>query len=120
MKLCNAFILLIISFLFEASGQDYFFRQYTNEEGLHHSFIYSINQDSDGYIWLGTGEGLYRFNGFDFEYFTTENGLADNFVTEIFRDQSGKLWIGHQNGSVSVLSGDHLGNYPEPGSGKHK
>jgi len=106
MKLCNAFILLIIFFLFEASGQDYFFRQYANEEGLHHSFIYSINQDSDGFIWLGTGEGLYRFNGFDFEYFTTENGLADNFVTEIFRDQSGKLWIGHQSGSVSVLSGD--------------
>jgi ligand-binding sensor domain-containing protein len=100
------FLILIIAISFEASGQDYFFRQYTNEEGLHHSFIYSINQDSDGFIWLGTGEGLYRFNGFDFEYFTIDDGLADNFVTKIFRDKSGKLWIGHQSGSVSVLSGN--------------
>ena len=100
------FLLLIIAISFEASGQDYFFRQYTNEEGLYHSFIYSINQDSDGFIWLGTGEGLYRFNGFDFEYFTIDNGLADNFVTKIFRDHSGKLWIGHQSGSISVLSGN--------------
>ncbi len=100
------FLLLIFAISFEASGQDYFFRQYTNEEGLYHSFIYSINQDSDGFIWLGTGEGLYRFNGFDFEYFTIDDGLADNFVTKIFRDKSGKLWIGHQSGSVSVLSGN--------------
>ena len=101
----NTLLLLIITVSFEASGQDYFFRQYTNEEGLYHSFIYTINQDSDGFIWLGTGEGLYRFNGFDFEYFTTEDGLADNFVTDIFRDNVGRLWIGHQSGSVSVLSG---------------
>ena len=101
----NIILLLIIAFSFEASGQDYFFRQYTNEEGLHHSFIYSIDQDSDGFIWVGTAEGLYRFNGFDFEYFTTEEGLADNFVAKIFKDKGGKMWIGHQNGSVSVLSG---------------
>ncbi len=101
----NTFLLLIIAVAFEASGQDYFFRQYTNEEGLYHSFIYSIDQDSDGFIWVGTAEGLYRFNGFDFEYFTTEDGLADNFVTKIFRDKDGKLWIGHHSGSISVLSG---------------
>jgi ligand-binding sensor domain-containing protein/serine phosphatase RsbU (regulator of sigma subunit) len=105
MKLLKTITLLIMTGSFGVSGQDYFFRQYTNEDGLYHSFIYAINQDIDGFLWLGTGEGLYRFNGFDFEYFTTEEGLADNFVTDIFRDTAGKLWIGHQSGSVSVLSG---------------
>ncbi|GAI49319.1 unnamed protein product, partial [marine sediment metagenome] len=50
-------------------------------------YSFSINQDSDEFIWLGTGEGLYRFNGFDFEYYTIDDGLADNFVTKIFRDK---------------------------------
>ena len=106
MKSILTFLILIIAFWFVASGQEYFFRQYSNEEGLQHSFIYSINQDDDGYLWIGTGEGLYRFNGLDFEYFTTKDGLADNFITEIFRDKGGILWIGHQNGSISALSGN--------------
>ena len=97
---------MCLSFSFGVYGQDYFFRQYSNEEGLNHSFIYDVNQDADGYLWIGTGEGLYRFDGFDFEYFTTENGLADNFISRIFRDKGGMLWIGHQNGAISARSGN--------------
>ena len=55
-------------------------------------------------MWIGTGEGLYQFNGIDFEYFTTEDGLADNFITVIFRDKRGNLWIGHQSGAISLYS----------------
>jgi ligand-binding sensor domain-containing protein len=75
MKSVLTFLILIIAHTFSVSGQDYYFRQYSSEEGLQHSFIYAIGQDVDGFMWIGTGEGLYRFNGLDFEYFTTENGL---------------------------------------------
>jgi ligand-binding sensor domain-containing protein/serine phosphatase RsbU (regulator of sigma subunit) len=108
MKFLNVCILLILFISLQTSGQDYFFRQYANESGLYHSFVYAINQDRDGFLWMGTGDGLYRFNGFEFEYFSSELGLAGNFVTNIFRDQDGKLWIGHQNGTVSVLSGKSI------------
>jgi ligand-binding sensor domain-containing protein len=108
MKLAATFILLLLVAFASVSGQDYFFRQYSNEEGLHHSFVYTINQDTEGYLWIGTGEGLYRFDGFDFKYFTTDDGLGDIFVTKIFRDKSGRLWIGHQNGVISILSEDEI------------
>ena len=88
MKPLFTFLILFIALSFKAAGQDYFFRQYAHEEGLLHPFVYSVNQDSDGFLWIGTGEGLYRFNGFDFEYFTTEHGMADNFITRIFRDKN--------------------------------
>jgi signal transduction histidine kinase/streptogramin lyase len=105
MKLATAFISLVLVAGTIASGQEFFFRQYTGEEGLIHSFIYDINQDPEGYMWIGTGEGLYRFDGLDFEYLTTEDGLGDNFITKIFKDKKGSLWIGHQNGVITTLSG---------------
>ena len=64
MKAPIFFLTLFLVFSFELPAQDYFFRQYTNEENFHHPFVYSINQDGDGFLWIGTGEGLYRFNGF--------------------------------------------------------
>ena len=109
MKSILTFLILHIALSFTASGQDYYFRQYSHEEGLQHSFIYAINQDVDGYLWAGTGEGLYRFNGIDFEYFTTEDGLANNFITVVFSDKRGNLWIGHQNGAISLYSGKKFG-----------
>ena len=108
MKVLKIAILISIFCSAGAFGQDYFFRQYSNEEGLYHSFIYDVNQDADGYLWIGTGEGLYKFDGLNFEYFTTENGLADNFITRIFRDKRGVLWIGHQNGAISAGSGKNF------------
>jgi len=113
-------ILLFFAASSSAAGQDYFFRQYNHEEGLQHSFVYAVNQDTDGFLWIGTGEGLYRFDGIEFEYFTSEDGLADNFITKIYRDKGGNLWIGHQSGAISFLSGNgfvvHEGNFESQGS----
>ena len=106
MKHCIIVLLFVITFAFQAAGQQYFFRQYTNTEGLLHSFVYDLNQDDKGYMWIGTPEGLYKFNGFDFEHFTVEDGLANDFVTRIFKDSSGKIWIGHQDGTVSLRTKD--------------
>lgn len=101
------FILLsLLTFAIEAAGQQYYFRQYTSTEGLHHSFVYDVNQDKDGYMWVGTPEGIYRFNGFDFELFTVDDGLAENFISRIYRDSDGRVWLGHQNGSLSLRLGN--------------
>ena len=102
MKLSILHLILFILLSQATSAQDYFFRQYNTEDGLQHPFIYTINQDNNGLLWIGTAEGLYRFNGFEFEYFASEDGLADNYVTKIFKDKTGKMWCGHQNGSISL------------------
>jgi ligand-binding sensor domain-containing protein/serine phosphatase RsbU (regulator of sigma subunit) len=84
--------------------QNYNFRNFNSEEGLTQSFIYSINQDSRGYLWVGTGNGLFRYNGFIFENYTTSDSLADNFISCSISDGE-CLWFGHNNGRLTYYNG---------------
>ena len=101
MKIKLGFVLLLTQVFLQLNGQDHFFRQYGSSDGLGNSFIYSISQGKDGYLWIGTAEGLYRFNGFEFQHFTDKDSLAENFITTIYKDFSGGLWLGHMNGGIT-------------------
>jgi len=88
-----------------ASPRDYDFRNFSSEDGLINPFIYSIIQDVQGYLWIGTGDGsMYRYNGFVFEYYSTSDSLKGNFITCGITDGE-KLWFGHMNGRISFYEG---------------
>ncbi|MCF8335874.1 MAG: SpoIIE family protein phosphatase [Bacteroidales bacterium] len=87
-------------------SQQYQFNHFGISEGLSQPFIYTINQDEQGFLWIGTSEGLFRFNGFQFKHFTSEDSLAGNFVTESLKDKNGNLWFGHMNGSITLYNGN--------------
>jgi ligand-binding sensor domain-containing protein/serine phosphatase RsbU (regulator of sigma subunit) len=55
-----------------------------------------------GYLWVGTGNGLSRYNGFIFESFPTSDSLANSFITCSISDGEG-LWFGHFNGGLSYF-----------------
>ncbi|MBI5010133.1 MAG: hypothetical protein HZB98_10920, partial [Bacteroidia bacterium] len=57
-----------------------------------------------GYLWIGTGEGLSRYNGFIIQSFTTADSLAENFVTSGIADGN-MLWFGHRNGGITFYNG---------------
>ncbi len=57
-------------------AQQYNFINYSIEDGLVQSQIRAINQDSDGYLWIGTLGGLSKFDGINFENFSTNDGGA--------------------------------------------
>lgn len=61
----------------------------------------AILQDQQGYLWFGTTEGLFRFDGVSHQQYTTADSLATNRVTALAEDTSGTLWIGHQDGQLS-------------------
>ena len=86
-------------------GQNYKFRKYGIQEGICHPFVYTINQDKNGYIWLGTGEGLCNFDGYNFTALPTADSVADDVVLVSFKDSLGNLWFGHNNGSISLYDG---------------
>jgi ligand-binding sensor domain-containing protein/serine phosphatase RsbU (regulator of sigma subunit) len=91
------FFLLSLSSL-KAAAQDYFFDNYGVKQGLSEQKVYTILQDSKDYIWLGTANGLSRFDGKKFDNFSTRDGLALGGVRCIMEDSLGYLWFGHMNG----------------------
>ena len=99
----NVFLLLLL--LLWAAGSSAIHYRLTHfglPDGLPQTFVYAIEQDTNGYLWMGTGEGLCRFNGLEFEVFTVNDSLAEDFVNVVHRDALGRLWIGHNQGGVSV------------------
>ncbi len=74
---------------------------YTMNDGLPSSQVYSAFQDSKGYMWFATDAGVSRFNGYEFENFNTNNGLTDNTVFLIREDQKGRIWFGTFNCQLS-------------------
>ncbi len=112
MKTRFCLLIILIQVFTQLDGQDYFFRQYGPTDGLGNSFIYSLNQSDDGYLWIGTAEGLYRFNGFKFQHYTDKDSLTENFITSIYKDISGGLWMGHMNGGITYFSDNRFKKFP--------
>ncbi|MCP4153470.1 MAG: hypothetical protein GY757_37430 [bacterium] len=80
----------------------YIHKAWSIEDGLPHSSVSSIIQTRDGYLWLGTAEGLVRFDGANFEIFGTQQveQIAGNFIAVLFEDSKGNLWIGTYGGGL--------------------
>jgi len=99
-------VLFLAAGLFsQTSAQVFKFRQYGIEDGICHPFVYSINQDKNGYLWLCTGEGLCRFDGEGFTGDFTSDSLPDAFVKSTYRDKAGNLWFGHNDGNMTYYDG---------------
>ena len=73
------------------------FKNITIENGLSQSTVETIYQDSKGYIWLGTNDGLNKYNGYTFEkYFHNiddENSLSSNYIVDVVEDNEGFIWV---------------------------
>jgi ligand-binding sensor domain-containing protein/signal transduction histidine kinase len=85
--------------------------QYTQDvwgmdAGLPQSSVTSIVQTPDGYLWMGTEEGLARFDGVRFTNFNTRNtpALRSNRISVLFVDSHNRLWIGTETGGITLFS----------------
>ncbi|HEY6552167.1 MAG TPA: two-component regulator propeller domain-containing protein, partial [Vicinamibacteria bacterium] len=80
---------------------------WTTREGLPQSSVESIAQTPDGYLWLGTQEGLAQFDGIRITVFDKSNtrALRHNRVTALLADRAGSLWVGTEGGGVARLRG---------------
>ncbi|MBK8874574.1 MAG: hypothetical protein IPN13_11870 [Bacteroidetes bacterium] len=74
-------------------AQQFNYIQYTKEQGLAGNIAYSITQDHQGFVWIGTENGVSRYDGHSFTNFTTEDGLTDNEVLQVICDSKGRVWF---------------------------
>jgi len=75
---------------------------YNLKDGLSSGIVINIEQDTKGFIWFSTADGLNRFDGNDFKVFKTDPtnkySLAGNFVQKVFKDSEGTLWVSSRTG----------------------
>ncbi len=99
------------------SSPDYIVRAFDTGDGLPQNSIISMVQTRDGYLWLGTINGLVRFDGMRFTVFDEENtpGLKSSPITCLFEDSRGDLWVGTQTAGTVVM---RQGRIVVPGKGE--
>lgn len=81
-----------------------------HSNGLPGTTISALLQSRDGYLWIGTGNGLARFDGVRFVTFDRRSHpkLLSNRIRTLFEDSRGRLWIGTEGGGVSILANGTL------------
>lgn len=87
------------------------------EDGLGQSTVEAIYQDSKGYIWLGTNDGLNKYDGYTFYTYSSDsnvnsNRIVSNYIITINEDKENNLWIGTTNGLSKInLATNKIENY---------
>ena len=81
-----------------AAAQQMPLRYYGQQNGLANLAITTMTRDHAGYLWIGTENGLFRYNGADFQRYGLAEGLDEPMVIAMLVDHEDKLWIGTQNG----------------------
>jgi ligand-binding sensor domain-containing protein/signal transduction histidine kinase len=102
---------VIAAFCFENTcASEYLVNSWSAEDGLPQNTVTCITQTRDGYLWLGTLNGVARFDGIRFVVFGAHNTaeLKSNRMLALLEDREGGLWIGTEGGGVTRL---HLGRF---------
>ncbi|RPI43726.1 MAG: hypothetical protein EHM46_03705, partial [Bacteroidetes bacterium] len=83
------------------AAQQYFFDRFSVSEGLAQSTVYSILQDRNDNLWIGTQAGVSLFDGVEFRNYSATDGLAENGVRALCETRSGHIWLGHTGGGIT-------------------
>jgi len=94
--------LLFLPLMLQAQNQHVMFERLSVEQGLSQSQVMSLCQDKQGFMWIGTRNGLNRYDGYEFIHYKKikddPTSLSDNLINTIFEDHDGTLWVGSGNG----------------------
>jgi signal transduction histidine kinase/ligand-binding sensor domain-containing protein len=88
-------------------------------DGLPQSSVIAVTQTRDGYLWLGTLNGLVRFDGNTFTRFNVNNtpGLPDDRIVFLFEDSRTNLWVGTDNAALCAIQNGVVKNFDTGGAG---
>ena len=109
-------LLITTNIVYVSAYNNINFKNITSEDGLSQGTVETIIQDDQGYIWLGTNDGLCRYNGYEFKIYKhdeeLENSITNNYIVDIKQDNSGNIWGGTANGLSKIdTKTDLITNY---------
>jgi len=86
------------------------FESLTNDDGLSASYVTCLLQDRKGFIWIGTQDGLNRYDGYGFRIFRSIPGdslsLTNSSITTLYQDQQDRIWVGTHGRGVNYYDPD--------------
>ncbi|HET7625699.1 MAG TPA: two-component regulator propeller domain-containing protein [Verrucomicrobiae bacterium] len=99
----------------DETNASWLMRSWQTDEGLPDNSIAGLAQTPDGYIWIGTPSGLFRFDGIHFERFSLTNiiALPNRGIVTMMSGRAGSLWLAMDRGGVAHLNGDSSRGYRE-------
>lgn len=106
-KKLGAFLFILTSCFQHAGSQTYYFENYSTNYQVD-TKVFSIIQDEDRYVWIGTRSGLSKFDGHGFTNYTTDDGLSPMPVRVLFRDKDKAIWAGHEEGGLTRLKNNTI------------
>jgi len=101
----------LISGICGQTAKDLRFENISVNDGLSQSTGRVVIQDSKGFIWIGTQDGLNKYDGHSFTVYNSDpldsNSMSDNFIQDITEDREGILWIGYNSGGMDRFDPDN-------------
>jgi signal transduction histidine kinase/ligand-binding sensor domain-containing protein len=105
MKRFILYLLLIAEMSVYGQSQYLHFDHLGTEQGLSHSNVICMLQDSRGFMWFGTWEGLNKYDGYTIKVYKNDpldrNSICHNYINSIIESRNGDLWIGTEGGGIS-------------------
>ena len=86
-------------------SQNFRFRNFNVETGLCDRYVYNIVQGKHGFLWLGTSNGICRYDGISFSNTFDGDSIPGSMVSASFMDSRNRIWFGFDDGSLAVLEG---------------
>ncbi len=103
-KIFTTLLLFIFTFFVGVAQSNVKFERYSIETGLSSNEIYQVYQDSKGFIWIATKDGLNRYDGYHFITYKANqqdaNALQTNVIQYVYEDRQNNFWIGTEDGLV--------------------
>lgn len=102
MAIRNVILVVLLLVCFQGKSQSRRFKYLTSADGISQSEVYTFLEDSRGFIWFGTVDGLNKYDGYHIEIFNTNindpHSLSNNTIRSLAEDNLGRIWIGTDDG----------------------
>jgi signal transduction histidine kinase/ligand-binding sensor domain-containing protein/AraC-like DNA-binding protein len=92
------FLTSLMPIVLSAQNSDLIFQRFSIQEGLSHNSVLCMVQDRKGFIWIGTYDGLNRFDGYQFKEYNQDyqdtTSILQNLIIDLYEDSKGRIWVG--------------------------